>query len=80
MDKDYWSRYYEIHKEPEFPIIFCTSCWKYFNPKVFINAHHHKAFDEVAQRVIELDNNASEYLNMISQPVRTEEQKLILQR
>ncbi len=53
---------------------------KYFNPEAFINVHHYKTFDEVIQRVTELDNNDDKYLSMLSQPMRTEEQELLLQR
>lgn len=40
-----------------------------FNAGRFINCHDYKNFDEVVDRVIEIDNNDELYLSMINQPV-----------
>lgn len=46
-----------------------------FNTEAFINCHDYDNFDEVVQRVIELDGNRKEYLKMLSQPVFTKQAK-----
>ncbi len=50
----YWGNP-EIHKE--------------FNEKRFINCHRYKNFDEIIERVKEIDNNDDLYLNIINEPV-----------
>ena len=41
---------------------------KVFNTKAFINCHDYNNWDEVVERVKELDNNDQEYINMLQQP------------
>ncbi len=41
---------------------------KDFNPKAFINCNDYNNFDEVIERVKELDNNDEEYLKMLMEP------------
>ncbi len=43
-----------------------------FNPKRFINCNDFKDFDEVVNRVKEIDNNDSLYLEMINNPILAE--------
>lgn len=45
-----------------------------FNSKAFINCHDYSSFDQVIEKVIELDQNEELYLDMLSQPWQTEEQ------
>ncbi len=49
---------------------------KFFNPKAFINANK-MSFDEVVEKVKELDNNDELYCQMLSEPPMTEQQKQI---
>ena len=46
----------------------------YINPKAFINCHDYSSFDEVIERVKEIDNNDELWLDMVTQPWQTEEQ------
>jgi hypothetical protein len=41
---------------------------KEFNTKSFINVHEYRSFDEVIERVKQIDNNNQAYLDMINQP------------
>lgn len=43
-------------------------CEEVFNPKAFINVHGYKNFDEVLEKIKEIDNNDELYLEMLSQP------------
>ena len=45
------------------------------NPKAFINCHDYSSFDEVIERVKEIDNNDDLWLDMVTQPWQTEEQR-----
>lgn len=40
-----------------------------FNPKAFINCSDYSSFDQVIDRIIELDNDDKQYLEMLSQPI-----------
>lgn len=40
-----------------------------YNPKAFINVADYKNFDEVIEKVIELDNNDELYMQMLREPV-----------
>lgn len=42
---------------------------KDFNPSAFINCHDYDSFEDVVDRVIEVDNNESLYMEYLSQPV-----------
>ncbi len=42
---------------------------KEFNTKRFINCHEYKSFDEVVERVKEIDNNDDLYLKIINEPI-----------
>ena len=44
------------------------------NPKAFINCHDYSSFDEVIERVKEIDSNDDLWLDMVTQPWQTEEQ------
>ena len=46
-----------------------------YNPEAFINCHDYKNFDEVVQRVKEIDENDDLWAYMVSQPWQTEAQK-----
>lgn len=46
----------------------------YVNPKAFINCNDYSSFDEVIERVKEIDNNDELWLDMVTQPWHTEEQ------
>ncbi len=46
--------------------------YKEFNEKRFINCHSYKNFDEVVDKVKEIDNNDELYLKMINEPVKAE--------
>ncbi len=46
-----------------------------FNPKAFINCADYNSFDEVIERVKELDNNDEEYLKMLREPAMRESYK-----
>ena len=48
---------------------------KYINPKAFINCHDYGSFDEVIERVKEIDSNDDLWLDMVTQPWQTEEQR-----
>ena len=41
---------------------------KDFNTDAFINCHDYKSFDEVIEKIIELDNDDKKYLEMLNQP------------
>lgn len=45
-----------------------------FNEKAFINCHAYKNFDEVIERIIEIDQNDDLYLEYISQPIGNAQQ------
>ena len=45
------------------------------NPKAFINCADYDSFDEVIERVKEIDNDDEKWLDMVTQPWQTEEQK-----
>ena len=45
------------------------SVTKIFNKKAFINCTDFDSFEEVIDRIIEIDNNDEEYLSMINQPI-----------
>jgi alpha(1,3/1,4) fucosyltransferase len=40
-----------------------------FNPKAFINCHEYKGFEEVWERIRELDDSKNKYLDVLTQPV-----------
>lgn len=42
---------------------------KDFNPESFINCHDFRTFDEVVERIIEIDTNDELYLKMINAPI-----------
>lgn len=44
------------------------------NPKAFINCNDYSSFDEVIERVKEIDSNDELWLDMVTQPWQTEEQ------
>ncbi len=44
------------------------------NPKAFINCNDYSSFDEVIERVKEIDSNNDLWLDMVTQPWQTEEQ------
>ena len=46
----------------------------YINPKAFINCGDYSSFDEVIDRVREIDNNDELWLDMVTQPWQTDEQ------
>ena len=46
----------------------------YINPKAFINCGDYSSFEEVVERVKEIDNNDELWLDMVTQPWQTEEQ------
>ena len=48
----------------------------YINPKAFINCMDYASFDEVIERVREIDNNDDLWLDMVTQPWQTEEQRI----
>ena len=39
-----------------------------YNSKSFVNCHNYKNFDEVIERIIEIDNDDDIYLNMLKEP------------
>ena len=45
------------------------------NPKAFINCADYDSFNEVIERVKEIDNDDEKWLDMVTQPWQTEEQK-----
>ncbi|OON94947.1 MAG: hypothetical protein ATN32_07675 [Candidatus Epulonipiscium fishelsonii] len=45
-----------------------------FNPKAFINCNEYTSFDEVMEKIIEIDNNDDLFLEMLQQPIHTDEQ------
>ena len=47
----------------------------YINPKAFINCHDYTSPEEVIERVMEIDSNNDEWIDMVSQPWQTEEQR-----
>lgn len=46
----------------------------FINPKAFINCNDYSSFDEVIERVKEIDSNDELWLDMVTQPWQTEEQ------
>ncbi len=40
-----------------------------FNPRAFINCHDYQSFDEVVERIIEIDNNDDLYKEYLNEPV-----------
>ena len=57
------------------PIYFGSSeVVKYFNPKSFINVNDFSNIEDVVKRVKEIDENDDLYLEMMSEPWRTEKQ------
>lgn len=50
----------------------------YINPKAFINCNDYSSFDEVIERVKEIDNDNDLWLDMVTQPWQTEEQRIRL--
>ena len=46
----------------------------YYNPKSFINCHDYKNFEQVIEKVKELDSDDEKYLEMLQQPWLTSEQ------
>ncbi len=40
-----------------------------FNTKAFINCNDYNSFDEVIERIIELDNNDDAYISMMNEPI-----------
>ena len=49
---------------------------EYINPKAIINCNDYASFDEVIERVREIDNNDELWLDMVTQPWQTEEQRI----
>ena len=48
----------------------------YINPKAFINCNDYESWEEVIERVKEIDNNDDLWLDMVTQPWQTEEQRI----
>ena len=48
---------------------------EFINPKAFINCGDYSSFDEVVERVKEVDNDDDLWLDMVTQPWQTEEQR-----
>ena len=48
---------------------------EFINPKAFINCGDYSSFDEVVERVKEVDSNDDLWLDMVTQPWQTEEQR-----
>gem|GEM_PF-749066 len=46
----------------------------FINPKAFINCNDYPSFDAVIERVKEIDNDDELWLDMVTQPMQTEEQ------
>ena len=44
---------------------------KEFNEKAFINCHNYNSFEEVLERVKEIDNNDEMFLSMVKEPIIT---------
>lgn len=51
----------------------CNDINKIFNKNAFINCKDYKNFDDVIERVIELDNDNKAYLDMLNQPIFNEQ-------
>lgn len=47
----------------------------YYNRDAFINCHNYNGFDEVIERIKEIDNNDELWASIVSQPWQTEEQR-----
>ena len=47
---------------------------EYINPAAIINCNDYSSFDEVVERVKEVDSNDELWLDMVTQPLQTEEQ------
>lgn len=52
---------------------------KYYNSKSFINCHEFNNFDNVIEKIIELDNDDEKYFEMLSQDWKSDEQAQILE-
>ena len=48
---------------------------EFLNPKAFINCHDYSSFEEVIERVKEIDNNDDLWLEIVTQPWQTEAQR-----
>lgn len=48
---------------------------KYYNTEAFINCHDYNNFDGVIEKIKELNDNDEKYIDMLSQPWQTREQK-----
>ena len=48
---------------------------EWINPKAFVNCHDYSSFEEVIERVKEIDNNDELWLDMVTQPWQTDEQR-----
>ena len=48
---------------------------EFINPKAFINISDYSSFEEAIERVREIDNNDELWLDMVTQPWQTEEQR-----
>ena len=46
---------------------------KEFNEKAFINCHNYNSFEEVLERVKEIDNNDELFLSMVKEPIITDD-------
>ena len=53
---------------------------KDFNPKAFINCNDYKSFDDVINKVIELDNDDKKYMEMLRQPCMNKKYKFDKQK
>ena len=53
---------------------------KEFNGKAFINCHRYKNFEEVVEKIIEIDNDENLYLEMLKEPVFLNEDTLSFYR
>lgn len=49
-------------------------CEEVFNPKAFINVHKYKTFNDVLEKIKEIDNNDDLYLETLRQPALISEQ------
>lgn len=47
----------------------------YYNPEAFINVHDYDTFDQLVERVRELDNDDTKWAEMVAQPWQTAEQE-----
>ena len=52
------------------PVYYGTpTATEIFNPKAFINCHDYENFDQVIERIKELDQDEDQYLKMLRQPI-----------